>query len=153
MEPSGLEIGGVIRGEDNVCSGKGVAGSDKLLVNESPASFKLHANGHRNLEGAVITMTLLRRHEMVSSCEILHIQRMSHCCPVRELTHLCRKTIKSFCLKAVSICGHFSLCSWVNTVDHSMIDVSRMQNLPAALQVYSMCFKHGEQPTGGNLPW
>lgn len=41
-------------------------GPNKLLVSNGSSIFKLHANGHRHLEGAVITMTLLRRHEMIS---------------------------------------------------------------------------------------
>lgn len=41
-------------------------GPNKLLVSNGSSIFKLHANGHRHLEGAVVTMTLLRRHEMIS---------------------------------------------------------------------------------------
>jgi len=41
-------------------------GPNKLLVSNGSSIFKLHANGHRHLEGAVVTMTLLRRHELVS---------------------------------------------------------------------------------------
>ena len=63
------------------------AGTGKLLVSESPSVFKLHANGHKNLDGAVMTMTLLRRHELVgllSSLPALSLRHMkcTSCCIV-----------------------------------------------------------------------
>ena len=56
--------------------------SGKLMVNDSPATFKLHANGHRHLEGAVVTMTLLRRHEMVifALLFLVHNYMIPHMC-------------------------------------------------------------------------
>lgn len=47
------------------------AGQGQLLVNESSSTCKLHANGHQHLEGAVITLTMLRRHELASLCTLL----------------------------------------------------------------------------------
>ena len=45
----------------------GEATNRKLLVGETASSFKLHARGNPHVDGAVITMTLRKRHELVLS--------------------------------------------------------------------------------------